>query len=415
MKHKITAPSVGESVTEVGILKWAKSEGAQVASGDLLVELESDKATVEIVAEHAGLLHIGLLAGERITIGTEMGWIDDDAQAQTTTSKLATPALAVAAPVSGGQQPGPGTRKIIQEMGLTPDQALSQRGVGSGKDGRLTPGDLAQAKASLAVSPPASTPATSSAPGSSAVLAEKKPIVAQEGQRRVPLSNLRLRIAERLVEAQRTAAILTTFNEVDMTAVMTVRAKSKEAFKAQFGVNLSFMSFFCRAVIESLKLIPEINASIDGRDIVYHDYQNLGIAVGTDRGLVVPVIAGAQLMTFGQIEQKIAGLAVKAREGKLSIQDLSAGTFTISNGGTYGSLMSTPILTPPQSGILGMHKIQERPVVVEGQIEIRPMMYLALSYDHRLIDGKGAVTFLVTLKDWLEHPEKLGSVIQVAG
>jgi len=222
------------------------------------------------------------------------------------------------------------------------------------------------------------------------------------------MSHLRTRIAERLVQAQQTAAILTTFNEVDMTRVMEIRKKHKAAFESQYGVGLGFMSFFARATVEAMKVVPEINASIDGKEIVYYDSVHLGIAVGSERGLVVPVIHEAQNLSFAEIEQKLAALAIKARSGKLSIADLSGGTFTISNGGVYGSLMSTPILTPPQSAILGMHKIQPRPIVCEGQIEIRPMMYLALSYDHRLIDGKGAVTFLVQLKEGLETPEKIG-------
>ncbi len=221
------------------------------------------------------------------------------------------------------------------------------------------------------------------------------------------MTNLRARIAERLVQAQHTAAILTTFNEADMSAVMKLRSQHKDAFKAKHGVALGFMSFFTRACVEALKVIPEVNASIDGRDVIYHDYIDMGIAVGSERGLVVPVVREAQGMGFVEIEKKIAELALKARDGKLSIADMSGGTFTISNGGVYGSLLSTPILNPPQSGILGMHKIQERPVAVDGKIEIRPMMYLALSYDHRLIDGKGAVTFLITVKDFIEHPEKL--------
>jgi len=222
------------------------------------------------------------------------------------------------------------------------------------------------------------------------------------------MSNLRLRIADRLVQAQHTAAILTTFNEVDMSPVMALRNQNKDAFKTKHGIALSFMSFFTRGCVEALKIIPEVNASMDGKDMIYHDYQDIGVAVGTERGLVVPIVRDAGKMNFVEIEKRIAELALKAREGKLSIADMSGGTFTISNGGTYGSLLSTPILTPPQSGILGMHKIQERPVAINGKVEIRPMMYLALSYDHRLIDGKGAVTFLVTLKDFLEHPEKLG-------
>lgn len=221
------------------------------------------------------------------------------------------------------------------------------------------------------------------------------------------MSMLRQKIAERLVHAQHSAAILTTFNEVDMSAVMKIRSQHKDAFKAKHGVNLSFMSFFTRGCVEALKLIPEVNASIDGKDVLYHDFYDIGIAVGTERGLVVPVIRDVGSMGFVEIEKAIGVMAEKARTGKLSIADLSGGTFTISNGGTYGSLMSTPILNPPQSGILGMHKIMDRPVVIDGKVEVRPMMYLALSYDHRLIDGKGAVTFLVHLKDFLEHPEKL--------
>jgi 2-oxoglutarate dehydrogenase E2 component (dihydrolipoamide succinyltransferase) len=227
------------------------------------------------------------------------------------------------------------------------------------------------------------------------------------GDRRVPMTSLRAKIAERLVQAQHTAAILTTFNEVDMGPVMELRNKNKDAFKAKHGVNLSFMSFFTRASVEALKVTPEVNASIDGRDMIYHDYNDIGVAVGTDRGLVVPVVRGAEKLGFVEIEKKIGELAIKARDGKLSVADMSGGTFTISNGGTYGSLLSTPILNPPQSGILGMHKIQDRPMAVDGKVVVRPMMYLALSYDHRIIDGKGAVTFLVTLKDFLEHPEKL--------
>jgi 2-oxoglutarate dehydrogenase E2 component (dihydrolipoamide succinyltransferase) len=275
---------------------------------------------------------------------------------------------------------------------------------GTGKEGRVTKGDLlgasSAAQATAAVSAPArpSAPATASAPS----------LPTREGDRRVPMTHLRARIAERLVQAQHTAAILTTFNEADMGPIMKLRNQHKDAFKAKHGVALSFMSFFARASVEALKVTPEVNASIDGRDIVYHDYYDIGIAVGTPRGLVVPVVRDAGSMGFVELEKKIAELAVKGRDGKLSIADMSGGTFTISNGGVYGSLLSTPILNPPQSGILGMHKIQERPMAVNGKVEILPMMYLALSYDHRLIDGKGAVTFLVTLKDFLEHPEKLG-------
>jgi 2-oxoglutarate dehydrogenase E2 component (dihydrolipoamide succinyltransferase) len=290
--------------------------------------------------------------------------------------------------------PGPAARKLAAERGVDVSQLA-----GTGKDGRVTKGDILHAPKAAAAAPVAASPA----PAASIL----PPYVDQPGDRRVPMSMLRSKIAERLVYAQHTAAILTTFNEIDMTAVMELRNKHKDAFKAKHGVSLGFMSFFTRASIEALKVVPEVNGTIDGKDVIYRDYFDIGVAVGTERGLVVPVVRGAGSMGIVEIEKKINELAVRARDGKLSISDLSGGTFTISNGGVYGSLLSTPILNPPQSGILGMHKIQERPIAIDGKVVIRPMMYVALSYDHRLIDGKGAVTFLVTLKDFLEHPEKL--------
>jgi 2-oxoglutarate dehydrogenase E2 component (dihydrolipoamide succinyltransferase) len=285
---------------------------------------------------------------------------------------------------------------------------------GSGLDGTRASGlDGTRASGATAAAPaPYTAPAPSAAPAARASQAPAPQMVLKPGDRRVPMSMLRQRIAERLVQAQHTAAILTTFNEADMTEVMAVRAKHKDSFKAKHGVGLGFMSFFTRACVEAFKVVPEVNGTIDGRDTILRDYVDMGIAVGSERGLVVPVLRDAHKMGFVEIEKTILEFATKAKNNKLSIADLTGGTFTISNGGTYGSLLSTPILNPPQSGILGMHKIQERPMVVESggkkTIEIRPMMYLALSYDHRLIDGKGAVTFLVTVKDFLEHPEKLG-------
>ena len=392
MKHSVVAPSVGESITEVSILKWAKSNGQAVKPGDLLLEIESDKATVEIVAEHAGALTILKPAGERIPIGEKIGEIDDAVQgtagASAPSAKAAAAPATATRPVSAPTHAptsamplSPAVRKGVIEKGLDPNTIA-----GTGKGGRLTKGDLLGAKRT--------SPLTQSQPD-------------RPGDRRVPMTMLRQRIAERLVQAQQEAAILTTFNEVDMSAVNELRNKHKDAFKAKNGVPLSYMSFFAKGCIEALKLIPEVNATIDGTDTVYHDYYDLGIAVGTDRGLVVPVIRGVDKMSVVDFEKSLAAMAVKARDGKLGINDMQGGTFTISNGGTYGSLMSTPILNPPQSGILGMHKIMDRPIAVDGKVVIRPMMYLALSYDHRLIDGKGAVTFLVHLKDFLEHPEKL--------
>jgi 2-oxoglutarate dehydrogenase E2 component (dihydrolipoamide succinyltransferase) len=307
-------------------------------------------------------------------------------------------AMSPAAPEITHTALSPSVRRAAASTGVNPANLT-----GTGKDGRVTKGDVLGATGASVAGAPAYAPPAPAAP------MVKSPTIADKpGDRRVPMSMLRSKIAERLVQAQHTAAILTTFNEVDMSAIMKLRSEHKDAFKAKHGVNLSFMSFFAKASIAALKMIPEVNASIDGKDTVYHDYYDLGIAVGTERGLVVPVIRGADQLSFVEFEKKIAEFAVKGRDGKLSMADLTGGTFTISNGGTYGSLMSTPILNPPQSGILGMHKIMDRPIAVNGKVEIRPMMYLALSYDHRIVDGKGAVTWLVALKDHLENPEKLG-------
>ena len=398
MKYDILAPLVGESITEVSILKWNKQHGEAVKSGDQILEIESDKATVEIVAEHAGVLNILKQAGERVNVKSVIGFIDSEGTATATgaaPAKGATPPpvpgsapKAAPAPAGNVDNLSPAVRKAVVENNVNPAQVK-----GTGKDGRLTKGDVF---AFLAA-------------GGAAQMNTQAPKPADKsGDRRVPMPMIRQRIAERLVYAQHTAAILTTFNEVDMKPVMDLRTQHKDAFEKKFGVKLSFMSFFTRACTLALKQIPAVNAFIDGKDIVYHDYCDIGVAVGTERGLVVPVIRAAEKLTFDGIEKAIGEVALKARNGKLSIADMSGGTFTISNGGTYGSLLSTPILNPPQSGILGMHKIMDRAVVINGKVEVRPMMYLALSYDHRIIDGKEAVTFLVTLKDLLENPVKLG-------
>lgn len=443
MRKNVVAPSVGESITEVSILKWTKKNGEAVKTGDLLLEIESDKATVEIIAESAGTLQILKPAGERIPIGEVVGFVDDTiaatagapplpsamppvpgasvsapSNAPTTPPPLPSSAAPPAMPASSTPPPVPPTPSA-SAPGLSPAvrRASASHGVdtttlsGTGKDGRVTKGDVLNASGTSSTTTPAQAPVASSAPSVPVVTAPavKSPALADKpGDRRVPMSMLRSKIAERLVYAQHTAAILTTFNEVDMSAVMKLRSEQKDAFKAKHGVNLSFMSFFAKASIAALKAIPEVNAMIDGRDTVYHDYYDIGIAVGTERGLVVPVIRNADQLSFVELEKKIGELAIKGRDGKLSMADLTGGTFTISNGGTYGSLMSTPILNPPQSGILGMHKIMDRPMAVNGKVEIRPMMYTALSYDHRIVDGKGAVTWLVALKDVLENPEKLG-------
>jgi 2-oxoglutarate dehydrogenase E2 component (dihydrolipoamide succinyltransferase) len=395
MKHDILAPLVGESITEVSILKWNKQNGEAVKAGDQILEIESDKATVEIVAEQSGVLNILKPAGDRVQVKSVIGFIDTEGKASATgatpppvPSAAAKPATPPPAPTGNTDGLSPAVRKAVVENNVNPAQVK-----GTGKDGRLTKGDVF---------------AFLAAGGTSQVTAQAPKPQDKPGDRRVPMPMIRQRIAERLVFAQHTAAILTTFNEVDMKPVMDVRAQHKDAFEKKYGVKLSFMSFFTRACTLALKQIPAVNAEIQGKDFLFHDYADVGVAVGTDRGLVVPVVRGADKLTFDGIEKAIGELALKARNGKLSINDMSGGTFTISNGGTYGSLLSTPILNPPQSGILGMHKIMDRAVVINGKVEVRPMMYLALSYDHRIIDGKEAVTFLVTVKDLLENPIKLG-------
>lgn len=423
MVHEIKAPSVGESITEVRIAKWAKQNGQAVKAGDILLEIESDKATVEVASDFTGVLKVMRTEGDTVRIGETLGTIDENAtaSASASASTAAPSAPAASAPsyaasttpvaanmnsgtgaytssFDGGTAPhlAPSVRKMVAETGVDVSQIS-----GTGKHGRITTDDV---RAHISRGP---APMTAKAPGVPTPAPQPSAMAGRE--RRVPMSMLRQRIAERLVQAQHTAAILTTFNEADMGTVMELRAKHKEEFKAKHGVALGFMSFFTRAVVEALKEVPAVNAMIDGKEMVYRDYYDIGVAVGTERGLVVPVLRDAGALNFAGIEKGIGALAEKAKVGKLSIQELSGGTFTISNGGVYGSLLSTPILNPPQSGILGMHKIQERPMAVNGQVVVRPMMYLALSYDHRLIDGKEAVTFLIKVKEGIENPvQKLG-------
>jgi 2-oxoglutarate dehydrogenase E2 component (dihydrolipoamide succinyltransferase) len=402
MKVDIKVPAVGESITEAVIGQWLKKDGDQVKKNDVLLSLETDKATVEVVAESDGKLSTSAKNGETVKIGASVGSIDSDAVGAATAppSKPAAAATAPSAPPpmpAGGPKPGvnevlsPAVRRVVDERGLDP-ASIS----GSGKDGRITKYDAESAEAK-APAPSAATPAAK---------APSAPIVPGQS-RRVPMTTIRKRIAQRLVEAQHNAAILTTFNEADMSAVMGLRAKYKEDFQKKHGVGLGFMGFFVKACIHAVRQVPAVNAFIEGDDLIYHDYVNVGVAVGTEKGLIVPVIKNADQLSLAGIELAIRDFAAKAKEGKISPNDLGGGTFTISNGGTYGSLMSTPILNPPQSGILGMHKIEDRPVVVNKEIVIRPMMYLALSYDHRVIDGKEAVTFLVKVKEAIEDPQRL--------
>ncbi|MFP6689647.1 MAG: 2-oxoglutarate dehydrogenase complex dihydrolipoyllysine-residue succinyltransferase [Alphaproteobacteria bacterium] len=395
MTLDITVPEIGESITEATVTKWFKAPGDAVARDELLVELETDKVAVEINAASAGrLADIIAWEGEDVEVGAVLGHLaegDGPAKAPVAKPKAAAPkALATEAPVLT-----PAVRKLIEENAL--DANAIQ---GSGKDGRILKGDVLKL---LEASAPATLTPEAPAPVAPAI-AELAETAREE---RVPMSRLRQRVAERLKEAQNTAAMLTTFNEADLTGVIAARTEYRDAFEAKHGVRLGFMSFFIKAAIAALKDIPSVNAEIDGTDIVYKKYYHIGVAVSAPQGLVVPVLRDADKLGFAEIEKRIAALGTKAKDGKLSMDDLSGGTFTISNGGVFGSLMSTPILNPPQSGILGMHKIQERPIAVDGEMAIRPMMYLALSYDHRLIDGREAVTFLVRIKECIEAPERL--------
>lgn len=421
MATEIRVPTLGESVTEATIGKWFKKVGDAIAVDEPLVELETDKVTVEVPAAAAGTLgEIVAKEGETVGVGALLGSISAGSAAAPATKSQAVAqasspdaaqttrqAAAETARIAGdagaveprSMPPAPAAAKLIAENNLSVDQ-LS----GSGKRGQVLKGDLLDAIAKGAPSQPAETPKAAPAP-----IAVRAPSSGDDASReeRVRMTKLRQTIARRLKEAQSTAAMLTTFNEVDMSGVMALRTKYKDVFEKKHGVKLGFMGFFTKAVTHALKEIPAVNAEIDGTDIIYKNFAHVGVAVGTEKGLVVPVVRNADQMSIAEIEKEIGRLGIAARDGKLSVADMQGGTFTISNGGVYGSLMSTPILNAPQSGILGMHKIQDRPVVVGGQIVIRPMMYLALSYDHRIVDGKEAVTFLVRVKESLEDPERL--------
>jgi 2-oxoglutarate dehydrogenase E2 component (dihydrolipoamide succinyltransferase) len=428
MAFDVQVPPLGESVTEGTISRWAKKDGEQVRADEVLLELETDKAGMEIAAERGGVLRILKPEGTTVNVGDVIARIEDGAASSSAgpaaTSAPATSAARPAAETKPAPAPAsaakpapaaprdepppaptsravgplsPAVRRLVTEHELDPGAITA-----TGRGGRLTKedvvahierGEAAPAAGRAAPAPAARTPAPMSE--------------AAEAEERVPMTRIRKRIAERLVQAQQTAAILTTFNEIDMSAVMTIRAAHKERFQKLHGVPLGFMSFFSRACVLALEEFKVVNAEVRGDDIVYKHYVHLGIAVGSERGLVVPVVRHAERMTFADLEREIGRLAGLARDGKLTPDDLAGGTFTISNGGIYGSLMSTPILNPPQSGILGMHKIEKRPVVVNDQVAVRPMMYVALSYDHRIVDGEQAVSFLVRVKERLEDPARL--------
>ena len=402
MTIKILVPSLGESVSEGIVAAWLKQPGDPVDLDEIVMELETDKVTIEVLAPSAGVLAGQEVAeGQSVEPGAILGFIDAAAAPAATSAKvgLLPPTEASPAPsaISASKVHSPSVQKLAAENPKIDPETL----VGSGKDGRILKGDMLAAGAIPGGEVPAQTKAPIPRPNGPTVKTD------ENREKRVRMTGLRRTIAKRLKDAQNTAAILTTYNEVDMSAIKAIRSQHQEAFVAKYGIKLGFMSFFVAACCNALKKIPAVNAEIDGNELIYKNYYNIGVAVGTPTGLVVPVIRDADTMSFSQIESAISDFGIRARDGNLSMSEMIGGTFTISNGGTYGSLMSAPILNPPQSGILGMHKIQDRPVAVKGQVEIRPMMYLALSYDHRLIDGKEAVTFLVSIKESLESPEKL--------
>ncbi len=412
---EIRVPALGESVTEATIGKWFKKPGDAVAVDEPLVELETDKVTIEVPAPAAGvLIDIAAKDGDTVAVGAVLGQIKEGAggapaKPQPKPAEAAQPVAAKPAPAKTAPAPAlassppaeaplvPSVRKLAAESGMDVSTVP-----GTGKDGRVTKGDMLAAIERAAAQPmPVAQPA--------AAVQVRAPTPPDDAAReeRVRMTRLRQTIARRLKEAQNTAAMLTTFNEVDMSHIMALRTQYRDLFEKKHGVKLGFMGFFVRACVQALKEIPTVNAEIDGADIVYKNYYHIGIAVGTERGLVVPVVRDCDAKSLAEIEKAIADFGRRARDGALKIEELQDGTFTITNGGIYGSLMSTPILNAPQSGILGMHKIQERPIVVAGKVEIRPMMYLALSYDHRLVDGREAVTFLVRVKECLEEPARL--------
>jgi len=398
----IMTPALGESVTEATVARWTKKPGDAVRKDEILVELETDKVSLEVASPADGVLEaISAADGETVTPGTLLGRVAEGAVASATPpAAAAAPPVPPPSPAPAPARPAdplplaPSVQRIVTESGLDPAAVA-----GTGKDGRITKGDALAALDARAAAPKAPAPAAAAAPAASRAVHPR--------EQRVKMTRLRQTIARRLKEAQNNAAMLTTFNEVDMSAVMALRNQYKDVFEKSHGVKLGFMRFFVRACVAALKAVPDVNAEIDGGDLIYKNHYDIGVAVGTEKGLVVPIVRDADQMSLAEIEKSIGALGKKARDGHLAIEDMQGGTFTISNGGVYGSLMSTPILNAPQSGILGMHKIQDRPMVVNGQIVIRPMMYLALSYDHRVVDGQGAVTFLVRVKEAIEDPQRL--------
>ena len=410
MGIEIKVPQLGESVSEATVARWLKKPGDAIAADEAVVELETDKVTLEVNAPQAGTMgEITAKEGDTVNVGALLGTIGEGGgkpaskpepkseakpEAKPAPAPSAIPQAQAQGKAANLEQSGPAARKIVEERGLNPAEITA-----TGKDGRITKGDA------LAAVPSPQPQAT--APQAPKPPRDTGPRPMQEREERVRMTRLRQRIAERLKEAQNSAAMLTTFNEVDMSGIMDLRASYKDAFEKKHKVKLGFMSFFVKAAVAALKEFPSVNAEIDGQDIIYKNYYDIGVAVSTPTGLVVPVVKDCDSRSFADIEKAIGDLGLRARDGKLALEELSGGTFTVTNGGVFGSMMSTPILNPPQSAILGMHKTMDRPVAVKGQVVIRPMMYLALSYDHRIIDGREAVSFLVRVKDAIESPERL--------
>ena len=405
MAIELKVPSPGESINEVQIARWIKADGDFVEKDEEIAEIDSDKATLSLVAEADGVLTIIVGEGETVAVGSVVATIDTDAKGAPKKAPVAESATAAPTPVAAsaettgyaGGHPSVAAKKLMDENNLSAGAVKA-----TGKDGRITKGDVLEA---IKTAPAEAKPAAKVASPAPALIAPVSEGSREE--RREKMTMLRKKVAQRLVSVKQTTAMLTTFNEVDMSAVMNVRKQYKDIFKEKHGVSLGFMSFFTKAVCEALKAFPAVNAQIDGEEIVYHNYCDVGIAVSAPKGLMVPVLRNAEAMSLAQIEAQIGVLAGKARDGKISIEEMTGGTFTITNGGVFGSMMSTPIINPPQSAILGMHNIVERPVAVNGKVEIRPIMYLALSYDHRIIDGRESVGFLVKVKQMIEDPIKL--------
>ena len=409
MSIEVKVPQLPESVTDATLVSWHKKPGEAVGRDENLVDLETDKVVLEVPSPTAGVIkEIKVENGATVTSGQLLAILEagDGAAAekpQTATAEAKAPAAETKAAAGGsGGKLAPAAKRMVEEHKLDAGQIA-----GSGRDGRVSKGDVIQHMAGKQAAPAQSSPGQS-APAAKQAAAAKLPTPAgARAEQRVPMTRLRARIAERLIQAQSTAAMLTTFNEVDLTAVNEIRARYKDKFEKTHGVKLGFSSFFIKASIEALRRFPAVNASIDGNDIVYHEFYDIGVAVSTERGLMVPVLRNAEHMSFAEVEAAVGAYATKARDGSITLEELTGGTFTITNGGVFGSLMSTPILNPPQVAILGMHKIQDRPMVVDGQVKIRPMMYLALTYDHRIVDGRESVQFLVAVKEALEDPARL--------